>query len=192
MVHTVPEDVQLTEIIEPLPVKPVVTLIYASNGTFALSGNVRVRSPCGLLLRLFKIPQFWDLDDSDDPQVSIAWAGETGKQCDGCSAVLSHDKTFEFGISMPGNHRAPWYILPDGGIHMGANDAPKFWFEIAQKGTRRVEDNGGNGFPLQKKVVLSDTSCVSENDTFARWDIAVRSWTGASNSIQLSDTWNRS
>jgi hypothetical protein len=119
------------------------------------------------------IPQFWDLDDSDDPKVSIVWPGEDGKQCDGCSVVLSHDKTSDFGISMPGNRRAPWYILPTGGIQMISTDSPKFWFEIAQNGTTRVEDNGGDGFPLQKKVVLSNTSCVSENNTFVRWDIAV-------------------
>jgi hypothetical protein len=174
MLNTVPRDVQLTEIIEPLPVKPVLTMVRAANGTFMLSGSVRVRPSCGPNPRcLLTSPQFWNLDDSSDPKVSLVWAGEDGQQCNGCSVVLRHDKTFQFGISMPGNHRAPWYMFPDGGVHMGSTDSPTFWFEINQNGDKRVEDNSGNGFPLLKKVVLSDTSCVSQSQSFARFDIAV-------------------
>jgi hypothetical protein len=44
MVDTVPKGVKLTEIIEPLPVKPQKAHIVVQNdGTFALRGEVRVR-----------------------------------------------------------------------------------------------------------------------------------------------------
>jgi hypothetical protein len=173
MLNTVPRDVQLTEVIEPLPVKPVLTMVRAANGTFMLSGSVRVCLSFCVLLHLLTPLQFWNLDDSTNPEVSLVWAGEDGKQCDGCSVVLSHDKASQVGISMPGNHRAPWYMLPDSGIFMGATDSPTFWFEINVNGDKRIEDNGGAGFPLMKKVVLSDTSCVSQSQTSGRFDIAV-------------------
>lgn len=46
MLDTVPKGVQLTEVIEPLPVKPrAVTLRYMGDGTLRLKGEVRVRTP---------------------------------------------------------------------------------------------------------------------------------------------------
>ena len=60
MLDTVPKTVQLTEIIEPLPVKPQdISLVYMGDGTFHLTGQVRVRASdhilscgCSLLLHL--------------------------------------------------------------------------------------------------------------------------------------------
>ena len=43
MLHTVPSSVQLTDVIEPLPVKPQnIALLYMGDGTLRLSGEVRV------------------------------------------------------------------------------------------------------------------------------------------------------
>ena len=45
MLDTVPKTVQLTEVIEPLPVKPQdISLTYMGDGTFHLTGQVRVRA----------------------------------------------------------------------------------------------------------------------------------------------------
>jgi hypothetical protein len=47
MVDTVPKGVKLTEVIEPLPVKPQeAQVVLLDDGTFALRGEVRVRVPC--------------------------------------------------------------------------------------------------------------------------------------------------
>jgi hypothetical protein len=44
MVDTVPKGVQLTDVIEPLPVKPQgAQIVVLDDGTFALRGDVRVR-----------------------------------------------------------------------------------------------------------------------------------------------------
>ena len=44
MLDTVPNGVVLTEVIEPLPVKPKgVALTFMGDGTFSLRGEVRVR-----------------------------------------------------------------------------------------------------------------------------------------------------
>ena len=46
MIHTVPSGVELTEVVEPPPVKPVqIQLSYIGDGTIHLSGTVRVRTP---------------------------------------------------------------------------------------------------------------------------------------------------
>jgi Na+/phosphate symporter len=52
MLNTVPRNVTLTYVIEPLPVKPAdLTLMRNNNGTFSLSGNVRVSAYfCAALL----------------------------------------------------------------------------------------------------------------------------------------------
>ena len=50
-----------------------------------------------------------------------------------------------------------------------------FWFEVIENGKKRLENQGGPGFPLQTDVVVSESTCldISDQGVSRRVDIAV-------------------
>ncbi|KAK7045256.1 peroxidase [Favolaschia claudopus] len=167
MLDTVPKDVQLSDVIDPLPIKPSeVQIVLGTNGKLLLSGVVR----------LFNVTV-------DDPGRTVqllidSHSGET------TTTTLALDR---FSSAMGGRVQSPFYAFnqsqdPDGN-HVGvieldpAKGVEKMRFNINGK----VEDQGGVGFKVQDGVVFSETSCITtvgateDDDPVAgRFDIAVR------------------
>jgi hypothetical protein len=103
--------------------------------------------------------------------VNFAWAGSSGKQCDGCLASMTHDPDFEFAVFIPRNVTSLFYNLPGGraggggggystsGLLLGG-DATRFWFEVTVQGRKTVLDQNGAGFALDTAVLLAEGSCL--------------------------------
>ncbi|KAK6988667.1 peroxidase [Favolaschia claudopus] len=167
MLDTVPKDVELSDVIDPLPVKPSeVQIVLGTNGKLQLSGVVR----------LFNVTV-------DDPQRTVqllidSHSGET------TTTTLALDR---FSSAMGGRVQSPFYAFNQSqdadGNQVGvieldpAKGIEKMRFNINGK----VEDQGGVGFKVEDGVVFSETSCITtvgateDDDPVAgRFDIAVR------------------
>jgi hypothetical protein len=102
------------------------------------------------------------------------WVDDTGNQCAGCNATLSHDSVFFTGKWLPENRTSVWYNLPSNGALIDSSTGiSKFWFEVEEDGKQWVEDQDGQGFPLQTKVLVADTSCITSDFANFHVDIAV-------------------
>jgi hypothetical protein len=67
-----------------------------------------------------------------------------------------------------------WYNFPSKGALIDSSTGiSKFWFEVEEDGKQWVEDQDGQGFPLQTKVLVADTSCFTSDFTSMHIDIAV-------------------
>jgi hypothetical protein len=184
MLDTVPRNVTLTEVVEPLPVKPAeyTLVMHPSNNSFTFNANIRVGLPIShpVWVAHLSATQFWNLHAGSDATVRILWADNSGKPCTGCAAPLQpYVEEFSpannnVGIALVGNHTSLWFQIPKPGLSIGAAGISSFWFEVTENGKTWIEDQDGAGFPLQTDVVLADTSCVTQsiNDT-GRVDIAV-------------------
>jgi hypothetical protein len=65
MLNTVPAGVELSEVLEPIPVKPAdVKLTYHPDGTVTLSGEVRVSTTTSSIIRVQLQMQFAALERS--------------------------------------------------------------------------------------------------------------------------------
>ncbi|KAJ7708335.1 heme peroxidase [Mycena rosella] len=152
MLNSVPKDVQLTDVITPLPVKPSGLQLVLDGDTLKLSGQVR----------------FWNMTADADRTVRLLWddrAGGTG------------NATLPFaGLSsaVAGRYSAAWYAFngTDNFIPLNATAGIKTMrFTVNDQ----LEDQGGVGFAVQDGVVFSETSCMtSQNPIAARFDVAVR------------------
>ncbi|RDX47274.1 heme peroxidase [Lentinus brumalis] len=168
MLDTVPKDVQLTEVIEPLPVKPQsVLLTYMGDGTLHLSGQVR----------------FWDTAESSSRSVKIVWADRAGQTNSSYTDVLSTNADMVASALNDGNFTSVWYNIGAAATNFSILDdsagISKFWFEVDEGDGSgvRTEDQDGVGFALQAALMLADSSCETISSTFssiATIDIAVR------------------
>ncbi|RPD56148.1 heme peroxidase [Lentinus tigrinus ALCF2SS1-7] len=169
MLDTVPKDVQLTEVIEPLPVKPQTMLLtYMGDGTLKLSGQVR----------------FWDTAESTSRSAKIVWADRAGKTDTSYTDVLSTNADMVASALNGGNFSVLWYnvgpIDKNFSVLEETAGISKFWFEIDEGDGSgvRTEDQNGVGFVLQDSVMLADSSCEitssSGSSSNATIDIAVR------------------
>ncbi|KAI0718223.1 hypothetical protein C8T65DRAFT_737454 [Cerioporus squamosus] len=168
MIDTVPKDVQLTEVIESLPVKPQsVLLTYMGDGIIRLTGQVR-----------------------------IMWANRAGHTDPSHADVLSTNDDMLASALHDGNFTSVWYnIGPTGenfATRVDAAGLSKFWFEI-DEGDRsgiRTEDQNGVGFVLQDVVMLADSSCESFDTSSITIDVAVRRDVTPSRVYLKSDVFN--
>jgi hypothetical protein len=177
MLNTVPRTVTLTEVLEPLPVKPtdLSLIMHANNGSFSLSGDVRVRLflPHSAEISHSPSPQFWNLDAKSDATVRLLWADRSGKPCTGCAVQLEPLDGENVGISFVGNHTSLWFQIPWPGLDVSPAGISHFWFEITENGKTWVENQDGSGFPLQTDILVSDSSCTTSFPPSGRIDIAV-------------------
>ncbi|KAJ7685789.1 heme peroxidase [Mycena polygramma] len=151
MLDTVPRDVQLTDVIEPLPVKPANIVFLLDGDSLKFSG----------LVRLF--------NQSDDPSrtVTLLWDDHTNTTSSNNSVVLQADHT---STAMGGRVQSSWYSFGQLSLDPAAG-ITTMRFDVNGK----VEDQDGAGFALQDGVVFSSTSCLtSKNPLTGRFDIAVR------------------
>nr|VWO95589.1 Histidine kinase [Ganoderma boninense] len=165
MLDTVPKTVQLTEVIEPLSVKPQdIAFTYMDNGTFHLTGQVR----------------FWNTVYSASRSIKLLWADRDGKTDPAYSSVLGTDEQMAATALYDGTFGAQWYSIGPLSDNFTVVDAAtgisKFWFEVDEgngsAGT--TEDQGGLGFAVQDVVMVANSSCIVESTGTARIQIAVR------------------
>jgi hypothetical protein len=170
MIDTVPRGVTLSEVLEPLPVKPMTLQVQAlADGTFTLTGDVRVSQTsrwCAQGINQF-LPQFWDMNEDDKRVVRAHWVDREGATCSSCSAILSHDPS-QAGWSYTGtgeNHTTLWYSFSQNDTSRPIIDPAaglsKVWFSVEEAGKTIVYDQDGVGFALQDTLVFSAGSCAN-------------------------------
>ncbi|KAJ7614556.1 heme peroxidase [Roridomyces roridus] len=151
MIDTVPRGVELTEVLSPLPVKPVFLELTLANDTLQLSGQVR----------------FWNRSEAEVGVVRMLLEDHLG---------ATSNVTLEFagmGAAMDGQVKSAWYefdtsLDPAAGVQL---------VRFVVNGA--VEDQGGVGFAVQDAFLFSETSCVHDVDeqsgeATGRLDVAVR------------------
>ena len=145
MINTVPSTVTLTDVIEPIEVKPYIeAMAVNSDGKIAFEGRIRPRVT---------------ERQSDDITLHLTYADRSG--ANSSTAIETTRATLKGGISS-GLHRESfaWYefattLDPDVGIS-------KFNVHLASAGATEVIDNGGNGFPLDDAILYQETqSCLN-------------------------------
>ncbi|RPD56155.1 heme peroxidase [Lentinus tigrinus ALCF2SS1-7] len=165
MLNQVPSDVQLSEVIEPLPVKPQLPfLLFTGDGTLQFSGQIR----------------FWNMSESSSRTIKLLWADRSGNTDASYTGVLSHASNWA-GTNKAGQTTALWYKI--GSLNQTQPEIDideetgisKFWFEVDEGdgSAVRTEDQNGAAFVLQDAVMLADSTC--NNGTLVHIDIAVRS-----------------
>ncbi|KAF7342606.1 Peroxidase [Mycena sanguinolenta] len=154
MLNTVPSNVQLTDVISPLPVKPSNIELSLNGDTLQLSGQVRI----------------WNITDSTHT-VNMLLEDHNG----GISNI-----TLEFaGLSSStgGKYSAAWYDF-------NATDRLSTLYLDAAAGVKSLsfavdgalEDQNGLGFAIQDGFLFSQTSCQVAVPLSGRIDVAV--WNG--------------
>ncbi|KAJ7186076.1 heme peroxidase [Mycena filopes] len=154
MIDTVPAGVKLTDVIEPLPVKPAKITLTLEDNTLKLSG----------IVRLFGVP----LDANRT--VSIEWDDHTGATR---SAPMVPDHQSTSMARIP----SAWY-----GFNESTSGPPALAIDPAAGVTTmrfvvdgKVEDQGGVGFAVQDGYVFAASSCLTAKNPMAgRFDVAVR------------------
>ncbi|KAF8133615.1 heme peroxidase, partial [Mycena galopus ATCC 62051] len=137
MLDTVPQGVELSEVITPLPVKPHSVILSMSGNTLQLSGEVRL----------------WNMTADAERTVVILWddhVGGTGNFTMSASGVST---------AVAGRYSAVWYsFAPLDGSTLSL-DAAAGITNMRFVVDGRLEDQNGVGFAVQDGVVFSETSC---------------------------------
>ncbi|KAJ7186127.1 heme peroxidase [Mycena filopes] len=154
MLDTVPSDVKLTNVINPLPVKPSEVKLLLDGDTLKVSG----------LVRIFNV--------TNVPTVHMHWNDRAGGTH---NVALVEDHFAGFG---GGRFKSEFYAFNH---TAGANG--KFLLIKPVPGITnmsftvdgKLEDQGGVGFAVEDRVVFSLSSCLTSTDPAkGRFDIAVR------------------
>ncbi|KAK7065007.1 peroxidase [Favolaschia claudopus] len=158
MLDTVPRGVQLTDVIEPLWVKPDgLRLTLVDGNTLQFSGEVR----------------FWNMTaPSNTTVVQMIYEDH---------ADTKHAIPMLPTSSTPVQHKqgtAMWYAF---NFNISTADSQagirSMSFSINENDKERIEDQGGVGFAVEDRVVFSNTSCIISTDSSEvawRLDIGVR------------------
>ncbi|KAF7362631.1 Peroxidase [Mycena venus] len=158
MLDTVPSDVELTDVIEPLPIKPATVVLLLDGDKLQFSGFVRL---------------FNQSDDSDQIRlVNLLWDDRSGETH---NATLPFDRT---SSAMGGRVKSAWYAFnhtADGNSAPLAIDPAAGITTMRFEVNGNVEDQGGVGFAVQDGYAFSTSSCMTSADPpKGRFDIAVR------------------
>ncbi|KAF8188883.1 heme peroxidase [Mycena galopus ATCC 62051] len=154
MLDTVPSDVQLTDVITPLPVKPSEVNLIMDGDSLQLHGFVRI----------------WNTTEAATPTVGVIWddhVGGTG------NATLGFVGT---GSSTGDKYTSAWYAFSSA----SALGPPLLLDPVAGvtslnfvvDGT--LHNQGGVGFVIQDGFMFSATSCQGGAPETGRIDVAVR------------------
>ncbi|KAH8107971.1 heme peroxidase [Cristinia sonorae] len=169
MFDSVPKGVQLTDVIEPLPVKPYsMQLLHGNGSTVQLSGQVR----------------FWNTEENPKRVVKLLWADHNGQSCPTCSTVLSHNQN-QVSTFTIGNIKSSWYsFMPASAKSKAPSTAvllddtqtiSKVWFEVDEgDGKVVIQDQNGVGFALQDSRLMLDNSTCLGYPTHVHIGVAVQ------------------
>ncbi|KAF7301124.1 Peroxidase [Mycena indigotica] len=153
MLNTVPKSVQLTDVIDPLPVKPYqLALNLADDGSLELSGYIRIFSTA---------PEAMNVDP-ENMVVNLSWKDHNGNRNSTYTSTLTagwSNSTSLWGFV----HFFPVYTKLD--PNFGLSTIFVDWAFNAQEALTHA-DNGGAGFPLNDVVFYQDSaSCNTLTNT---------------------------
>ncbi len=182
MINTVPRNVTLTEVIEPVPVKPDNIFVdLSSNGTMTVRGDIRVGKAC-LNMPCIE-PSFvrWSLANtrclspqiiedgttSPDRRVFVDFKPHNPEQC---SSEVGHVPClFSTEVEYPNQTVSGIYPgLPTFRLYSFTMSIPTSWgvssfnVRIQDQSQTITIDNGGNGFPLDDRM-------LPQYKGFCRW-----------------------
>ncbi|KAJ6482918.1 heme peroxidase [Mycena vitilis] len=157
MIDTVPSGVQLTEVITPLAVKPLITGLVLDGDKLQLSGRVRFWNTTNDPSRIVRL--LWDDHAGSEHNITLPANGQISTSGGRNTAAL-------YQFSPPDQFDTPLSLNATAGI-------TTMRFVVDGK----LEDQGGVGFALQDSVVLNASSCLDFTDSgiTGRMDIAIRS-----------------
>ncbi|KAJ7658392.1 heme peroxidase [Mycena polygramma] len=173
MLNTVPKGVQLTDVVQPLPVKPTNLELVLSNDTIHVSGQVR----------------FWNQTKAHS--VSVLWDDHNGKNNAKNKAAMA----FAGLSTAAGRYSAGWYnFTSSSSITTTTSSSSSNLLTIpAASGITSLRflvdgalhDQNNTGFAVQDAFMLSASSCITNVSasgfpTAARVDVAVRRGAGVS------------
>ncbi|KAK7018135.1 hypothetical protein R3P38DRAFT_2405926, partial [Favolaschia claudopus] len=153
MLDTVPSNVQLTDVLTPLPVKPSSVALILDGDNIQLSGQVRL----------------WNTTEDSSRVVRMLWHDHHG---DIGNATLGFTGT---SSSTGGKYTAAWYAFnasnSDSAISLDAAAGVKSLSFVVND---QLEDQNGVGFAIQDGFMFSKTSCRIQSPFTGRFDVAVR------------------
>ncbi|KAK7039847.1 peroxidase [Favolaschia claudopus] len=155
MIDTVPKGVQLTDVLEPLPIKPADVELQYDASRIKLSGNVRL----------------WNTPEDDSRSVRLLYTDHLGGTG---NLSLVFTGTFD---SVGTKYTSAWYAFapitqdnPFARVDIDPKSGIKSMSFIVNG---KLEDQGGVGFAVEDRVMRSTSSCrVGGN--ISRIDVAVR------------------
>ncbi|KAJ7265925.1 heme peroxidase [Mycena haematopus] len=177
MLNRVPKTVQLSEIIEPLPVKPFqLFLSLGSNGSLVMSGYIRIfwTSPAAVAASPANMP------------VVLNWKDRTGRT--NSSYSTSAVAVSQTSSSLWGNvHFFEVSAAID--TNLGISSFVVDWAYSSQVPST-LSDNGGSGFPFQDVVLYQpDNSCRNTNQTTTAYAV-IRNDMGPVTNAYIDYTYN--
>ncbi|KAK0209295.1 heme peroxidase [Desarmillaria ectypa] len=152
MLEVVPSSVTLSEIIDPIPIKPIaIQLTFDSSGSLTFTGEIRVlisnRNDTDLTVQLHYADHDGNLPSNNT--ISTAEIHSTG---------YGYDAEFKFYTFSA--------AVPNGISSFDVSVAPS-------SGGEETYNNGGSGYPIQDNIIfLSSHSClVPETDANGNWNL---------------------
>ncbi|KAK7018704.1 hypothetical protein VNI00_018297 [Paramarasmius palmivorus] len=143
MINTVPNGVELSDIVEPIEYKVGDTRLYPNDaGSFTFTTSIRV------------------LSSNPQRKVTLLWGDRQGSVCgtSGCSAdaIESRPSSLTYLAKLRGLTSATQYSFRTS-VNM-TSSISKFWFQIDEGDGSEVVvvDNGGSGYEIDQDLVLLD------------------------------------
>ncbi|RYO80388.1 hypothetical protein DL762_007660 [Monosporascus cannonballus] len=150
MIDTVPKNVELSDVIEPIVTKPdYMNIVVNEDGTLFVRGEVRTIQDEAI--------------DRDSRQVVVHLNVGDKK--------VSAETTWN-GESLPFHENRPSFDWWGFNATVPIAQGLSFDVEIIDGGDSKLETNGGNGFPLQTDIITTDREIRTETDSIKILDEA--------------------
>ncbi|KAF7354219.1 Peroxidase [Mycena venus] len=155
MIDTVPRGVQLTDVVTPLPVKPIIAGFDLDGDTLRLGGRVRL----------------WNMTQDTAGTVRLLWDDHVGG---------TNNITLPFGggfTNSGGRNTGVYYTFSTTPSDSLSIDAAAGITQMRFTVNDKLEDQGGLGFLLPDGVVISTSSCIDfdfNGSITGHLDLAVR------------------
>ncbi|KAK0448961.1 heme peroxidase [Desarmillaria tabescens] len=147
MIEVVPSSVTLSEVIDPIPIKPVaIQMTFDSSGTLAFTGEIRVLIS--------------DREDTD-LTVQLYYADHDGNipSNNTISTAEVHSTGYGFDAAFKRANSTLWFYTFSAGVPSGISS-----FNVSvtpSSGKEERYDNGGSGYPIQDNIFfLEPHSCL--------------------------------
>ncbi|KAH8896760.1 heme peroxidase [Thozetella sp. PMI_491] len=150
MVNTVPKEVNLSQPLQFIPVKPDrLAVSVGSDGNMTVSGRLR-------------IPGSFSVDP--DRTVRVHFKPRSGACSDDCVAVDVTSSLSDWGATFYGGKLIRYHYFS--ATIPASQGVSSFNVEIIDSGDSALYDNGGNGFPFDDTVLVQeDLSCIGDEVT---------------------------
>ncbi|KAI1253764.1 hypothetical protein MGN70_004158 [Eutypa lata] len=151
MINTVPKEVQLTEVIDPIATKPdYIDIKVNEDGTLFIQGEVRTI-------------QGEDLDRDNRQVVVHLKSGDSETET----------PTTWNGESLPFHENRPSFDWWGFNVTVPIAQGLSFDVELIDSGDSKLETNGGDGFPLQTDIVPQIAKSCSSTEVFGSSTVSI-------------------